>query len=379
MPTTLPALPSTGWLLPLAPLALVLLVAILVLRGGLPAPGGPSQTISDAGRIMQEAQANPDPEVAAALLDNAIAMLEPQASSNESARALLAEAMHAQDRALSVVRVTRPQRANLPTNPEFRPAGLWKTSDSLLILDLGGQVLYRTNFAGDQIEVALRPGEVVEGQPVGRLVTAAWSPPRGSNTDGKLIVADNVRSLLSVGARGNAERRWWPPDNVVWQRLGPATASYDDVFILDTSREEVWRYPARLPGAAGSVVAASSGDLALGSTIDMSTDGNLYLLLPHGEIVKQAPGSGRLPFDGSVPHRPLHDPVAIFAHPDLDHVWVLEPSEARVVEFTNQGDYVRQYVFPPELIRNAVSLHVDVAAQELRVLTPQSILLAQLE
>jgi len=327
---------------------------------------------------MQEAQANPDPEVSATLLDQAIAMLDPLAANNQGARALLADARRTQDQILHIVRVTRPQRANFPSLPDFRPAGLWRTPDHLLILDLGGQVLYRTNHAGEQMEIALRPGETVEGQPTGRLVTAAWSPPRGANSEGQLVVIDHVRSILGLDNAGTPARRWWPPDNAAWQRLGASAASYDDLFVLDTNREELWRYPARLPGAAGSVALRAADDLPLGSAVDVATDGNLYLLFSDGQIVKQAPSSGRLPFEAAVPHRPLRAPTAIYAHPDLDHIWVLEPAEARVVELTNQGSYVRQFAFPPELMRNAVGLHVQ-ASQELRVLTTQSILLVQMD
>jgi hypothetical protein len=80
-----------------------------------------------------------------------------------------------------------------------------------------------------------------------------------------------------------------------------------------------------------------------------------------------------------VPDRPITGANAICAQPDGDRVWVLEPSAARVVEFTPQGNYVRQFVFPPEMIWNAIALHVDAGSRDLRVLTPQHVLLVQIE
>src|SRR5207248_1631710 len=160
-------------------------------------------------------------------------------------------------------------------------------------------------------------------------------------------------------------------------RIGPSAATYDNLFLLDTARAEVWRYPARVPGAVGAIVTRTSEEPRLASAIDLATDGNLFLLLPGGEISKLAPGGGKLPFDGDVPDSRMTGATAIFAQEGIDHIWVLEPGQVRVVELTAGGTYVRQLVLPAEAIRNATSLHVDAAAGELRVLTPQAVNLVQ--
>jgi hypothetical protein len=370
---------SWGVLLALVPVVALLGIVLLLIRGFVSAPSGSDQAVAVAWRIMQEALTDPDQDTAASLLSDAIAILEPMAGRDEAARALLGDAREARDRVLSIHRVTRVRRFDLGRAGEgFRPGGLWKTEEGLFILDLGGQLLYRMNPAGTELAVVLRPGENYQEQPLGRLVTAAWSPPRGVNTEGQLLVVDTLRSLITVSASGGAARRWWPPDGTMWQRIGPAAATYDDLFLLDTGRAEIWRYPSRLPGAAGIVVADAAREPALGTAVDLATDGNLYVLLPDGRIGKLASGGGRLPFNGTVPDRPLAAPVALFAHPDLDRVWVLEPSAGRVVELSNQGVYLRQYVFAPEMLRNAVGLHADPRARELRVLTPQDVLLVEM-
>src|SRR5581483_11055413 len=203
-------------------------------------------------------------------------------------------------------------------------------------------------------------------------------PARGVDTQGQLLLIDHLRSMIAVSGNGTAGRRWWPPDSAAWQRLGAAAATFDDLFFLDTQRAEIWRYPARLPGASGVVVATAADEPQLGSALDLATDGNLYVLLPDATVTKIAPSGGVLPFDATVPDQPLTAPVALFAHPDLDGVWALVPSASRVVEFTSAGAYVRQYVFPPDMLRNAIALNVDADSQELRILTPQQMVLVQL-
>jgi len=372
--------PTPGWTrsLPLVALGLVLFLALLLLRDALPLPGADDRSVAEAGRMIQDAAASSEQTDRAGLLSDAIALLEPRAPHDQAARALLAEAQLALDRTLNIVRV-RPIRIGLQVRDDFRPAGAWKSDGYLLILDLGGQVLHRIDAAAPQAAIALRPGDDYDNQLVGRLVTAAWSPPRGVNTEGQLLVVDSQRSFIALNQEGAPIRRWWPPDNGEWQRIGPAAATFDDLFLLDTMRAEIRRYPARLPGAVGTVAARASDEPRLASAIDLATDGSLYVLLPNGEIRKLAPGGGSLPFDGAVPARPLEAPTALFAHQDLDRVWVLDPGQARVVELTVTGAYVRQFAFPADVLRGAVSLHVDGSVGEMRVLTPQHLVLVQME
>lgn len=365
------------WVVPLAVGVVLALLGVLLVRGGVPGRGDGS--VSAAGRLIQQASAAADQDVAAAQLAEAITILEPRAGSDEGARVLLAEARAARDRVLNVVHVSRVHRFLLPTGHEFRPGGLWKSADGLLILDLGGQLLYRTDATGTQLDVALRPGESYAGQPLGRIVTAAWSPARGTGTDSQLLVVDNQRAVMSLRPNGTAIQRWLPPDSAGWQRIGPAAATFDDLYLLDAGRGEVLRYPARTARAPGAIAVRSEQEPRVASAVDLATDGNLYLLYPDGAISKLSPSGSRLTFDSSVPDRPLQAPVSLYAHPDLERIWVLEPTAARVVELTNDGDYVRQFIFPNDLLQGAVGLHVDGRAGEMRVLAPQFVLLIQID
>lgn len=366
-------------LLPLAPLAVVLLLALILVRGAVPFPSGADQSVADAGRAIQEALATPDEEARVALLDEAIAALEKRPAGDESARALLAEARTARDAALRITHVSRVHRFILPETENTRPAGIWKTEGGIFILDLGSQILQRTDGTGNRIDMAWRPGDQIGGEALGKIVTAAWSPPRGINTEGQLLLVDHVRSITAIAPTGATLRRWWPPDNAMWQRLGPAAATHDDLFILDAGAGVIWRYPARLAGASATVAVNSIQEPRLASAVDMATDGNIYLLYSDGQVRKIAPGGGALAFEARVPDRPLRVPNAIYTHPDLDRVWVLEPGEARVVEFGTDGSYIRQFLFPPDMVRNAVGLDVDAKAGELRVLTTQHVLLIQMD
>lgn len=337
----------------------------------------PDTTVGDATALVRQAQTTPDQARAARLLTEAVSMLQVKAEHDADAHAALTQAQSVQDRLLDIVRVGSVEAFPLSTVGDRRPAGLWKADGEIFVLDLSAQLLYRMDAEGSSLEAWLKPGDSYAEQPLGNLVAGAWSPPRGSDTEGRLLVVDNARSIISIESGG--VRRWWPPDSDQWDQLQSAAATYDDLYLLDSGRGQIWRYPARTALARSSVAASTQDEPRLTQAIDIATDGDLFVLLPNGIIRKLAPGAGPLPFDGAVPGQPLGNAVALFAHADLDRVWTLEPSAARVVEFTTEGQYVRQYVFPPTVIRSGVALQVDPGRGELRILTADYVVSAPMD
>lgn len=354
----------------IAALIVVVLVGVGLIRGLTP-----DNTVAEASALVNRAAGTNDRNTAVGYLDEAIVKLQPRAGREQTALNLLNNAQSFRDRLLDVVRVGEIERFALPPAPggQTRPLGLWKTDDSLFILDLGAQLLYRADLNGTRLETAVKPGDSYADQPLGRFVSGAYSPPRGVNTDGRLLLVDTARSILSISPSGT--RRWWPPDGEQWSpRIGPIAATFDDLYVLDVDKAQIWQYPARVALARSTVAATARDEPRLSQAVDLAADGNLYLLFPDGAIRKLAPGGGGLPFDGRVPGLPLSAPIALFAHPDLDRVWVLEPVASRVLEFTTGGEYARQYIFPPNVVRQGVGLHIDPQTEELRVLTSEHVL-----
>ncbi|MBI4214279.1 MAG: hypothetical protein HY534_08225 [Chloroflexi bacterium] len=355
------------WLGAAATIAVVGLAVAAIARNA-----GPDTTVEDGAALIRQAESLIDRDLALATYDQAIARLQSKADRDVDALKWLTQAQAGRGRVLDVIHVSDIALFGLPSSEHSRPLGLWQGENSLFILDVGQQLLYRSDVEGDHLEVALKPGDTHADQPLGGLVAGAWSPPQGVNTDGRLMLVDTARSILSISPSGT--RRWWPPDADQWERIGPIAATYENLFLLDTGRGLVWQYPARVALARATTAATSANEPRMSQAIDMATDGNLYFLLPDGSIRKLAPGGGSLPFEGRVPGQALVGPVAVFAHPDLDRIWVLDPPASRVVEFTNGGAYARQYVFPRNVIIQGKSLQIDPAVEEMRVLTSDRVL-----
>lgn len=351
-----------------ASLALLLMLTI----AGSIRNSSPDTTVDEAAALIRQAETAGDRDAAIGSLDQALARLQPRTERDQAALTLAKRAQANRDRMLDVVHVSEIERFPLPSGSEIHPLGLWKNESSLFVLDLGAQLLYRADSNGARVEVALKPGDTYADQPMGKLVSGAWSPPRGTDTDGRLLLIDTLRSIVSISTSGT--RRWWPPDDDQWDKIGPTAATFDDLFVLDSGRGLIRQYPARVALARSTVAATVADEPKIAQALDLATDGNLYVLLPGGVIRKIAPGAGGLPFDGRVPGEGLKGAVALFAQADYDRVWVLDPPGSRVVELTTSGTYMRQYVFPPNVIRTGASLHVDPAKGDLRVLTSEHVL-----
>lgn len=86
---------------------------------------------------------------------------------------------------------------------------------------------------------------------------------------------------------------------------------------------------------------------------DLATDGSVYLLHEDGQITRQDDG-GALPFAAFVPGEPLRAPRALATQAHARGVYVLEPSQQRVVELAKDGQFRRQFRY------SAVSAPADL-------------------
>ncbi len=128
------------------------------------------------------------------------------------------------------------------------------------------------------------------------------------------------------------------PDNT------PGIASYGNrIYALDTANNQINRY--RRSGAAffSSPYAWVSDTVdELSEATDLSIDGNIYVLLQNGTSIKLTKGA-KTDFELEKIDPSLENPTKITASEDLDFLYVLEPSQKRIVLFDKNGQFILQY------------------------------------
>ncbi|MEK7524065.1 MAG: hypothetical protein AAB588_03455 [Patescibacteria group bacterium] len=142
----------------------------------------------------------------------------------------------------------------------------------------------------------------------------------------------------------------------IWKK-GVDIKSYNDrLYILDPERNQVWRYPRQRDGFQAGEAYSQTASLDLKNAVSLAIDSSIYILGSDGFITQLYQGQKQnFPLRRS-PLSPLTAPTKIYTNPDLNHLFILEPSKQRVVLYRKDpknggAQYQTQYVFE----KNAVS------------------------
>lgn len=132
-------------------------------------------------------------------------------------------------------------------------------------------------------------------------------------------------------------------------KKGVAVQGYSNKFyVLDPDSNQIWRYTRRRekfdPAEAWNVNAELTNGVA------MAIDGNVYVLNNDGYVVKMYSGNKEDFPIKKEPINPMTAPTQIFTELDMNQIYILEPSERRVLVFskdsrTGGANYERQLVF----------------------------------
>ncbi|HLG25725.1 MAG TPA: hypothetical protein VI588_02960 [Candidatus Gracilibacteria bacterium] len=132
-------------------------------------------------------------------------------------------------------------------------------------------------------------------------------------------------------------------------KKGVAVQGYSNKFyVLDPENNQIWRYTRRRDKFDTAEQWNVNADVKNG--VSMAIDGNIYVLNKDGFITKIFSGNQEDYAIKKAPIKALTAPTKIFTELDLNRVFVLEPSEKRVLVFnkddkTGGATYANQLVF----------------------------------
>jgi len=290
---------------------------------------------------------------AIALIDQALEM----APQEPAAAELRQKVMEELDVTCDVQRLyTMWELANLgaePTNPPELSRIVVHGQD-VFVLDRGADRVYHRVLspAGDALEVPapdallVAKGESRGAITVGELIDMVWMPTGGQRMAANLLIVERNGSLLEWDpARGLSVLP--VADAAAWKRPLMAGAYSGNLYLLDPQQNRIIKY---LPTVAGYtdppldyLVSATSVDLS--GAVDMAIDGNIYVLLADGSILKFLSGIQQA-FRIVDLDTPLKNPVAIAVSGEDDahgYIYVADAGLARVVQFTKHGEFIRQF------------------------------------
>ncbi len=175
------------------------------------------------------------------------------------------------------------------------------------------------------------------------VVDMAWADAANGRLTPAVLMVTSEGSLVELNPSGTA-RNVSVSDSVHWGDVGAVRTYEGNLYVLDVGRGNILKYVATGDDYLDPPMnyIAKPESVPWDSVIDMAIDGSIYLLLSNGSIMKFAAGQPQA-FTQEGLHPLLENPVALFASPDSGSVFVAEPSQARIVEFSTDGRFLRQF------------------------------------
>jgi hypothetical protein len=221
--------------------------------------------------------------------------------------------------------------------------------DELYVLDALGQGV--TVYALDQQgRISVDEEPLIWDSPTAGEVAAEveildieWVEAGNGRLTPGLAALTSEGSLLEIRADGST--RWVAVAETPERQNARAVATYmGNLYVLDPGNENILKY---IPHGDDyqhppTNYVQEPLDINWESVTDLAIDGFVYLLLSDGSIVKLAGGQSQA-FSQEGLYPALENPTAIFASAESQSIFVAEESGGRVVEFSKDGLFVRQY------------------------------------
>lgn len=151
----------------------------------------------------------------------------------------------------------------------------------------------------------------------------------------------------------NGQARFMDTADRIWKKGVSLKAYNDKIYILDPERNQIWRYRRKREAYDIGEGINIDGDLRNAATF--AIDASVYVISKDGKLSLFYTGKKQnVPIQGS-PFSPLLAPTKMYTDVDLAQLFILEPSQKRVVtylkdrrqggNFPSQLVYQNQYVF----------------------------------
>ncbi|MBI4322189.1 MAG: hypothetical protein HY675_27160 [Chloroflexi bacterium] len=219
--------------------------------------------------------------------------------------------------------------------------------------------------------ILIRRGDRFGEAVVGDLLGMAWIPGGGMRLRGGLVILDAAGVAFEYDpAKGISTLGVHPQ---AFKGAIQSMAGYaGNLYIIDAKQNQLMWLPPSSSGYDRSAYSYLSPETRadLTAALDFTIDGSVYVLDSSGRIRKFSLGRSQS-FDAGVPDMPLKDPSGIFTSAATKSVYVVDAGNARVVQFSKEGSFQRQFKYggPEDVFRFVRAISVDEGKGKLYALS----------
>lgn len=142
------------------------------------------------------------------------------------------------------------------------------------------------------------------------------------------------------------------------------------LYTLDVKNNQVYKHSQTLTGYDKGTPWITETNFDIKDAVSLSIDGDIYLLLSNGQMLKFAGGKSVLfQLNGILPA--LTNPVEMWTSSDSKNIYILEPVSKRVIVTDKDGKFVKQYTSPTW--KNLSSMVIDEKAKKIYILDENKI------
>lgn len=248
---------------------------------------------------------------------------------------------------------------------------------------------YLLNDVGDALQsldpnpILVQKGELLGGVRLGDMVDIAWLAAGGQRTLSTFVVLDRTGSLLVYDPQQGIDVL--PvADSDIWLKPEAIGSYYGNLYVLDPLLDRILKY---VPENNAYTVPPSDYinpqlDVDLTGAVDMTIDGNLYVLFADGAVKKFYRGEA-LPFTLQDLPSPMRSPTTITVsgeqEPEAEgYVYVTDTGNERILEFDKNGTFRRQFCARQgePYLKHLRGLYVDQATGRMFILSGRTLWMA---
>jgi hypothetical protein len=214
---------------------------------------------------------------------------------------------------------------------EFAASSLLINGDAAYTFSTRSSSVYRISLEEKKVESVLETPSLEH--PLVRFLHGETPSVYLLQSNGALQVFDTKKPSLATAAvqYENVDR------NIV-----DAAVYNGRLYTLDAQNNQIFRHDRAGTGFGIGQSWVKATDLDLKDGVSIAVDGSVYVLKANGIIVKMSAGQqSTAAFDAIDPQ--LTQPKRLITDSDTLLVYLLDPAERRIVEFTKEGKFLQQY------------------------------------
>lgn len=131
-----------------------------------------------------------------------------------------------------------------------------------------------------------------------------------------------------------------------WEKAKAIANFSTNIYLLDSESGQIWKHTLSDDIYGKGTAYTNSKSANIKNAIDMTVDGNIYILLSDGNVSKFSRGAIDQTFSLKnipEPNSKIVTPIRIYTDEDTNYIFVLDQSLNRVIRFNKSGEFVSQY------------------------------------